>query len=164
MFTAIVKHDIEFFDSNMTGELTSRLSSDTQVVQTAVNNNMSLLGRYLIQIVGCIVLMLSLEASLTGLLLAIIPPVVLLTLQYGKYLKNLKKKFQDELGASAVVAEETISSPRTVKSFAAEDRMTELYQINLMKSLAIGKKLAIATGGFMGFVGSKNYCYMFYPA
>ena len=90
MFTAIVKHDIEFFDSNMTGELTSRLSSDTQVVQTAVTNNMCLLGRYLIQIVGCIVLMLSLEASLTGLLLAIIPPVVLLTVQYGKYLKNLK--------------------------------------------------------------------------
>jgi ABC-type multidrug transport system fused ATPase/permease subunit len=115
VFSAIIKHDIEFFDGNMTGELTSRLSSDTQVVQSLVTNNMSLLGRYSVQITGCIILMFSLEASLTGLLLAIIPPVVLLTLQYGKYLKKLKKTFQDELGASAVIAEETISSPRTVK-------------------------------------------------
>jgi hypothetical protein len=40
------------------------------------------------------------------------------------------------------------------QSFSAEARMTELYKINLKKSLDIGKKLAIANGGFMGFTGS----------
>lgn len=87
--------------------------------------------------------------GLLGLLLAVIPPVVLLTMQYGKYLRILKKKFQDELAASSVIAEETISSSRTVKSFAAETKMINLYQTNLNNSLNVGKKLAIATGGFM---------------
>ena len=74
VFTAIIKHDISFFDNNRTGELTSRLSSDTQVLQNAVSDNISNLGRYAIQIVGSLVLMFSLEPSLTGLLLLVIPP------------------------------------------------------------------------------------------
>lgn len=153
VFTAIIRHDTEFFDTNRTGELTSRLSSDSQVLQNAVTVNISSLARYMIQIVGSIVLMLSLEASLTGVLMAVIPAVVLLTVQYGRFLRKLRKKFQDELAASSVIAEETISSSRTVKSFAAEQKMINLYSGNLDKSLAVGKMLALASGGFMGFVG-----------
>lgn len=66
VFTAIIKHDIEFFDVNRTGELTSRLSSDTQVLQNAVTVNISSLARYAIQIVGSVILMFTLEPSLTG--------------------------------------------------------------------------------------------------
>ena len=66
VFNAIIKQDIEFFDTNRTGELTSRISSDTQVLQNAVTVNLSMLARYLIQIVGSVVFMLSLEPSLTG--------------------------------------------------------------------------------------------------
>jgi len=66
VFAAIIKQDIQFFDINRTGELTSRISSDTQVLQNAVTINASMLLRFLIQIIGSIVLMFSLEASLTG--------------------------------------------------------------------------------------------------
>jgi ABC-type bacteriocin/lantibiotic exporter with double-glycine peptidase domain len=52
-----------------------------------------------------------------------------------------------------VVAEETISSVRTVRSFAAEDRMNKEYEKNIQKSFNIGKNLAVAQGGFMGFIG-----------
>lgn len=87
VFTAIIKHDISFFDSNRTGELTSRLSSDTQVLQNAVSDNISNLGRYAIQIVGSLVLMFSLEPSLTGLLLLIIPPGIKILLINFIFLK-----------------------------------------------------------------------------
>ena len=66
VFSAIIKQDIKFFDTNRTGELTSRLSSDTQVLQNAVTQNLSILVRYLIQILGSVILMFTLEASLTG--------------------------------------------------------------------------------------------------
>jgi ABC-type multidrug transport system fused ATPase/permease subunit len=69
VFSAIIKQDIKFFDTNRTGELTSRLSSDTQVLQNAVTQNFSILVRYLIQILGSVILMFTLEASLTGNLL-----------------------------------------------------------------------------------------------
>ena len=82
-------------------------------------------------------------------MLAIVPVVSLSTVQYGRFLKKLRKQFQDELAASSVIAEETISSARTVRSFAAEDKMAKYYKINIDKSYKIGIKLALATGGFM---------------
>nr|QNH67877.1 ATP-binding cassette transporter subfamily B member 10-like protein [Brachionus rotundiformis] len=153
VFNAIIKSDITFFDTSRTGELTSRISSDTQVLQSAVTTNISMFARYFLQIIGSIIFMFSLEPSLSGLLIGVIPIISLLTVQYGRYLKKLKKKFQDELAASSVVAEETISSMRTVRSFAAEGKMSKEYEINIGKSFDIGKKLAVAQGGFMGFVG-----------
>ncbi|RNA22673.1 ABC transporter B family [Brachionus plicatilis] len=153
VFNAIIKSDITFFDTSRTGELTSRISSDTQVLQSAVTSNLSMFARYFLQIIGSIIFMFSLEPSLSGLLIGVIPIVSLLTVQYGRYLKKLKKKFQDELAASSVVAEETISSMRTVRSFAAESKMSKEYEINIGKSFDVGKKLAVAQGGFMGFVG-----------
>lgn len=66
IFKAIIKQDIKFFDTNRTGELTSRISSDTQVLQNAVTSNMSMLARYALQIIGSVIFMFSLEASLTG--------------------------------------------------------------------------------------------------
>lgn len=66
VFAAIIKQDVKFFDINRTGELTSRISSDTQVLQSAVTVNVSMLLRYIIQIFGSVAFMFSLEASLTG--------------------------------------------------------------------------------------------------
>lgn len=86
--------------------------------------------------------------------MAIVPVVSLSTVQYGRYLKVLRKTFQDKLALSNVIAEETISSARTVRSFAAEKKTGKAYEENINKSLKIGKKLAVATGGFMGFVGT----------
>lgn len=90
---------------------------------------------------------------MTGLLLAIVPIISFMTVLYGRYLRTLRKKFQDELAASSVVAEETISSVRTVRSFAAEAKLLAEYEKNVQKSFNIGKKLAVASGGFMVFIG-----------
>ena len=68
VFTSIIKQDIEFFDSNRTGELTSRISSDTQVLQIAVTTNLSMFAYNSVQIIGSILLMLTLEPTLTGIL------------------------------------------------------------------------------------------------
>jgi ABC-type bacteriocin/lantibiotic exporter with double-glycine peptidase domain len=153
VFSSIIRQDIKFFDTNRTGELTSRISSDTQVLQNAITVNLSMLIRYILQIFGSIVFMFSLQASLTGLLLGVVPVLSLMTVQYGRYLSKLRKVFQDELAASSIVAEETISSVRTVRSFAAEQKLERDYNKNVNKSFLIGKKLAVATGGFMVFVG-----------
>ena len=58
--------------------------------------------------------MFTLQPSLTGLLLAVIPVVSLAAVQYGRYLRILRKEFQDNLATANVVAEEAISSARTV--------------------------------------------------
>lgn len=75
--------------------------------------------------------------------MGVIPVVTLLTMQYGRYLRRLRKKFQDELASSNVISEESISSMRTVRSFSAETKLTKLYQENILKSFNIGNCLRL---------------------
>ncbi|XP_078600013.1 uncharacterized protein LOC144875108 [Branchiostoma floridae x Branchiostoma japonicum] len=153
LFAAIVKNEIAFFDTTRTGELTNRLASDTGVVQNSVTVNISMLFRYLLQIVGSLSIMFVLSAKLTGVLLSCVPIVSIGAMVYGKYVQGIRKAFQDELAAASTVAEESISSIRTVRMFSGEEKSKRDYNVSVDKSYGYGKKLALAGGGFNGIVG-----------
>ncbi|XP_072024782.1 uncharacterized protein [Amphiura filiformis] len=153
LFAAIIQQDVAFFDMNRTGELTNRLSSDTQVVQNAITVNISMLIRYLFQIVGSLVIMFIQSAKLTGVLLSVIPIVAIGAVQYGKFVMGIQKSFQDALAGAGTAAEENISSIRTVRSFCGEAKAQEGYGKEIDKSYTYGKKLAIASGLFNGLLG-----------
>ncbi|XP_035829335.1 ABC transporter B family member 25 [Aplysia californica] len=156
LFGSVIVQDIAFFDVNRTGELCNRLSSDTQVLQNALTVNISMLVRYLLQILGSLGLMFYLNASLTGVLLAVVPIVSLAAVRYGKFVRKMRQKFQDRLADAGTQAEESLSSVRTVRSFAGELKAIDLYTGTVMESYNIGKKLALAQGtmdGLFSFLG-----------
>lgn len=66
-----------------TGELTNRLAADTQVVQSAVTENLSMLARYTLQMLISIGLMFYINAKLTAVLLSVVPIIVVAAVQYG---------------------------------------------------------------------------------
>eukprot|EP00730_Choanoeca_flexa_P006959 TRINITY_DN12253_c0_g1_i1.p1 TRINITY_DN12253_c0_g1~~TRINITY_DN12253_c0_g1_i1.p1 ORF type:complete len:792 (+),score=209.57 TRINITY_DN12253_c0_g1_i1:96-2471(+) len=150
VFAAIVRQDISFFDTNRTGELTNRLASDTSVIQNAVTVNISMLLRYILQILGSLIVMFLLSWKLTLVLLSVVPPVAIGAVFYGKKVKNLRKDFQDELAKASASAEEVISSMRTVRSFSNEDVACEQYNEAINSSYGIGKMLALVQGVFAG--------------
>lgn len=113
VFDAIIHQDIGFFDENRTGELTSRLASDTQVVQDSVTENLASLAEYIIQIVGSLAVMFYLNYSLTLLLLAVVPAVVLIALKFGSVIEALRKTFQDQLAEATTVADESFANIRS---------------------------------------------------
>ena len=113
IFNAIIQQEIAFFDESRTGDLTSRLSSDAQVVQNIVTGNMRTLIQNFIHIVGSIIVLLYLEVTLTLVLIVVVPIVVLLALKYGQIVENLRKTFQDNLAEAGTVAEESFSTIRT---------------------------------------------------
>lgn len=153
LYTQIIEQEVAFFDQNRTGELCNRLASDTQVLQNAATVNVSMLSRYLLQLIGSIAFMFYLNAALTGVLLAIVPPVSLIAVRYGKFVQSMQKKFQDKLGDAGTVAEESLSSVRTVRSFSAEPKTVLNYSKEVDESYKIGSKLALAQGGFSGVIG-----------
>ncbi|XP_041457068.1 ABC transporter B family member 27-like [Lytechinus variegatus] len=153
LFAAIIRQEVAFFDTNRTGELTSRLSSDTQVVQNAVTVNISMLVRYSFQILGSIAIMFSQSASLTGVLLSVVPIIAIGAVQYGRYVQNFQKNFQDALGDAGTAAEEALSSIRTVRSFIGEPKAIQSYEKEIDKSYFFGKRISAANGVFNGIVG-----------
>lgn len=150
----IIKQELAFFDVTRTGELTNRLSSDTQVIQNAMTVNISMLARYLVQIVGSLAVMFGLSWKLTLVLLSVVPPVAIGAVWYGKKVKKLRKKFQDELAAASSVAEETLSNMRTVRSFANEEHSKAMYSSAVDKSYRVGYRLALVQAVFSGTTGA----------
>lgn len=67
----------------------------------------------------------------------------------GKYLKNLRKRFQDALARASSTAEESIANVRTVRSFSNDHKMVESYAVDINESYRIGRNLAAITGTLM---------------
>ena len=140
LFGQILGQNVTFFDSQKTGELLGRLSSDTSVLQNALSVNISMLVRGLAQAIGGLVMLFITSTKLTLFILVIIPPLGFLTARFGKRVKAISKNAQDALAASSGVAEEGIAGVRTVKSFAQEPFEQERYHSRLEASLLLSKK------------------------
>lgn len=135
LYSAILKQEIAFFDFNKTGELISRISSDTTILQNAVSVNVSMGLRNLAGAAGGLVLMIYTSPKLALSMLVVIPPVALGAAIFGKKIRNFSRRAQDNLAEASIVAEETISGIRTVRSFAQEQFEQDRYNTSLSNSL-----------------------------
>ncbi|XP_063726840.1 ABC transporter B family member 1-like isoform X2 [Symsagittifera roscoffensis] len=158
LFEAIIRQEIGFFDVSRVGELTSRLSSDTSVIQSSITVNISMVLRYSIQIVASVVVMFWLSAPLTGVLLSVVPLVAVGAAQYGRFYARKVKHFQDALGIANTTAEECLSNVRTIRSFACDAKACEKYNEDIDNSLKIGRTLSFIYGAFQGVVSLLVQC------
>ncbi|XP_021378498.1 ATP-binding cassette sub-family B member 10, mitochondrial-like [Mizuhopecten yessoensis] len=153
LFSSIMRQEIGFFDKNKTGELINRLSTDSSLVGSSVTTNISDGLRSVAQAVGGVSMMCYVSPKLAGIALCIVPPIVLMSRFYGRYVKNITKQVQDSLASATQVAEERISSIRTVRSFAQEKREVAAYDEKIDHILMLSYKEALARGIFWGSTG-----------
>lgn len=147
LYKKILAQDIMFFDANRTGDLMSRLSSDCTTLQNTVSVNVSMGLRNLAQVLGGFGFMFYTSWKLSLLMLLMIPPIALSTIIYGKKIRKLAADFQGTLAEASIVADETISGIRTVKSFVQEEAEAARYDARLVNALhrAQNKIQTIAT-------------------
>ncbi|MCB0344675.1 MAG: ATP-binding cassette domain-containing protein [Bdellovibrionales bacterium] len=138
LFQAIIEQDIAYFDSARIGDLLSRLSSDTQLVQRAVTINISVALRYAIQVLGGTMLMFYISPQLTTIIIVLIPLVVLSSIYWGRRLRKLSKEMQHEFGQASASAEETIGAVRTVRIFSTTERESSRYGSKIDDALQLG--------------------------
>lgn len=94
--------------------------------------------------------MFALSWKLTLVLLSVVPPVAIGAVMYGQKLKVFRKNYQDRLAEASTVAEESIGSIRTVRSFSNERKSCDQYDVSIEQSYQIGRVLALVQGGFSG--------------
>ncbi len=127
LYESILGKEIGFFDSTKTGELMSRLNSDTEVLQNAVTSNLSMALRYSTQaIAGVIVLFIS-SPKLAAVMIVAVPAVVFLAVYFGRKVRVFSKNVQERLAEATAVADESIGGIRTVRSFDRESSEAERY-------------------------------------
>ncbi len=156
LYEAVINQEIGFFDATKTGELTSRLASDTQVIQSAVTSNLSMALRYGVQAIGGIAILFFTSVDLAIVMIAAVPALVLAAVFYGRKVRRLSRDVQDRLADSTAVAEETIAGIRTVRSFARESdeeaRYGKAVEASFVAARHRTRVSAIFTGG-VSFVG-----------
>lgn len=137
LYQKLITQDIAFFDSSKTGDLVSRLASDTTQLQNAVSYNISVIIRYTLQVLGGVILMFLISLKLTLIILCIVPLLVAFTFSLGKKLKAASKAMQAELGIANSIAEETLYGARIVKAYTQETQEVKRYSSSVKKALAL---------------------------
>lgn len=120
LYGHILTQEMGFFDGRKTGELVSRLGSDTVLVQQATTNSIAEASVGLIKVVGSIVLMFDISTKLTGLVIGAAIVIGLMCIPFGTFLGKVSKKYQDALGKAATDSTEAMGAMRTVRAFNGE--------------------------------------------
>jgi ABC transporter fused permease/ATP-binding protein len=157
LFARLMEQDIAFFDEKKTGELTNRLASDTTVLQNTVSVNISMGLRFVVSILGGVGFLLYTSWHLTLVMLAVVPPVALGAVAYGRRVRKLSREVQDSLARGSEVAEEVLSGIRTVRAFAAEPSEVKRYSKAVFGSFDLARTRALIASTFMAIASFAAY-------
>ena len=120
VFAHILKLSPSFFEVTKTGEILSRLTTDTTLIQTVVGSTVSMALRNLLLFIGAAAMLLVTSPRLTGLVVLVIPLVLLPILLLGRRVRRLSRAAQDRVADVGAHVEESISAVRTVQAFGHE--------------------------------------------
>jgi ATP-binding cassette subfamily B protein len=109
-----------FFEVTRTGEVVSRLTADTTLIQTVVGSSVSVAMRNLVIFVGGLTLMLITSPKLTGLVIAAVVLVMAPLILFGRWVRALSRRSQDRIADTSARASETLHAVQTVQAFTHE--------------------------------------------
>jgi len=152
LFAHLVRLSPAFFTERRTGELTSRLSADTAVLQTVLSYNLSEFARQTLFLIGGIVLLTLTDVSLTAMTLAVVPLVVGAAFVFGRALRRASTGVQDRVAEATGTADEAFSQIRTVQSYTAETEEVRRYGSHLHQVIEAAIRRARIRGTFFGIL------------
>ncbi|GMS98706.1 hypothetical protein PENTCL1PPCAC_20881 [Pristionchus entomophagus] len=149
LFRSVTSQEIGFFDANKTGEITSRLTADCQTMSNTLSLYMNVLTRNITMLVGSLIFMFTLSWRLSMITFIAVPIIFLVSKVYGVYYDQLSEETMQTVAHANDVAEEVLSSIRTVKSFACEKYESQRFLGFLDETLGVATKKSIAHVGFV---------------
>ncbi|VXD18687.1 ABC transporter ATP-binding protein [Marinoscillum sp. 108] len=141
-----------FFDQNRAGELVSRISNDVSLLQNTFSVTLAELIRQTIILIAGIGLIFYTTPALSIFMLATFPVIVVLAFVFGKFIRKLSKKTQDQLAEANVIVDETIQSISSVKSFTSELFEILRYRKSMGGVVKTALRVARYRAAFISFI------------
>ncbi|MBT7953464.1 MAG: ATP-binding cassette domain-containing protein [Gammaproteobacteria bacterium] len=142
--SAVYKHVIRmsptFFEVTRTGEVLSRLTTDTTLVQSVVGAGMSIALRSSFSLIGCLIMLFVTSAKLTMMILVLIPVVVLPVWLYSKKVRALSRQTQDRVADSSSMADESLNAIQIVQAFTLETFLGKRFADSVELSFTTARK------------------------
>lgn len=120
LYRHLLDMPLAYYDQRRSGDLISRVTSDTTLVQTVLSDDLLTFFQNIITVIGVVVVILILDWRLALITLAVAPVVAIFGFAVGGRTRRLSQQAQSQLGDATVVLEETLSAMRVVKAFVRE--------------------------------------------
>eukprot|EP01135_Chromosphaera_perkinsii_P004635 Nk52_evm28s292 gene=Nk52_evmTU28s292 len=148
--TSLLRQDIGWYDTQNSGEFATRVASDTQLVQEAISEKLSLVVQKVATLIGGIAVAFSKGWQLTLVMLATAPVLMAVTGYLGTAVAKMTIQEQESYAKAGNVAQESLGNIRTVAAFNGQKRESQRYKSFLTEALAMNIKKGVILGGNVG--------------
>lgn len=154
---AILRQNIAFFDQLGAGEITTRITADTNLIQEGLSEKVGLTLTALATFVTAFVVSFIKYWKLTLILTSTVVAIVITMGAMGGFIVKYNKASLAAYAEGGTVAEEVISSIRNATAFGTQEKLARQYDTHLAKAEVAGRKMKTLTGSMIGFL----MCYVF---
>lgn len=144
IYSHILKLGPSFFEQRQTGEVLSRLTADTTLIQSVIGATASVALRNILMFFGGSILLLITSPKLTGIVFVMIPIVVLPIVIFGRRVRRLSRDSQDRVAAISKHAGESLGAIQVIQAFCQEKRDAKRFRYNTESAFKIAVKRTVA--------------------
>ena len=152
VYAHVLRQSPEFFETTQTGEVLSRLTADTTLIQTVVGTSVSMGLRNVIMAIGALAMLiftnpLVMAQVLGGLVLLVLPAIA-----YGRRVRRLSRASQDRIADSSAIAAEVLNAVPVVQSYTAESREADRFGQATENAFRTGERRIRARAVLVAFI------------
>jgi ATP-binding cassette, subfamily B, bacterial len=154
VYAHVIRMDPAFFEVTRTGEVLSRLTADTTLIQSIAGVGFSMVLRSLLQLPGALAMLAITNLRLMGMIVLLIPAVMLPVVLIGRQVRRLSRASQDRIADTSALASESLNAVQIVQAFTAEPSLTRRYHDTIEASFttAVVRTRIRAVMTFISFV------------
>ena len=150
VYRRILRLDPTFFEVTQTGEVLSRITTDTTLIQSIAGMGLSIALRNVIQLCGSVVMLAITSPRLMGMILLLVPAVIIPLIVVGRRVRGLSRIAQDRVADSSGMAGEVLNAIQTVQAFTMEEFQGRRFGAAVQASFEAAIRRARASAILMG--------------
>lgn len=152
LYNRLITQPMDYFEGFRVGELSSRITADVEQLQSVFSITLAEFIRQVMILIFGIGVLAYLMPQLFLIMLLVIPVVVILAMVFGKYIRKLSRRRQDQLAKTNTIVEETLQNFNIVKAFANELFESKRYSASVGDMVTISLRFAKVRGLFFAFI------------
>jgi ATP-binding cassette subfamily B protein len=157
VYRHVVQQSPEFFETTQTGEVLSRLTTDTTLVQTVVGSSLSMGLRNTVMGIGALIALIVTNPLVMTQVLGILVLVVLPSLYFGRRVRKLSRASQDRVADSSAIAAEVLNAIPVVQGYTQEQREAARFDASTEAAFDTARKRTLVRSYLVGFIITATF-------
>lgn len=157
VYAHVIEQSPEFFETTQTGEVLSRLTTDTTLVQTVVGSSLSMGLRNTVMGLGAMLMLIITNPLVMTQVLGILVIVVLPSLYFGRRVRKLSRASQDRVADSSAIAAEVLNAVPVVQSYTQEAREAKRFSDSTENAFATAIRRTRVRSGLVAFIITATF-------